>query len=456
MENMNKKWKTLLDIAIPISMQNLLMASLSAVDQIMIGKLGTIYVAGTGIGYKIPNLFVITITAVATSTSIIVSQYYGANNKRGMIKALKGNGIFALLLLCAFLFPSVLFSKSLINLFTQEKDVINIANSYFRIILISFLPIAVRALVSSYMRSIKKIKIVVVASIISVITNTILNYILIFGKMGFPKLTYVGAAVATVISIYVECIILIIAFRKEITEYGFNIFVENKVDKKFFKTIRLILVPLLVTEFLWGLGDTLYSLIYSRIGIKEMASMALTYPIQNACIGLFGGVSAAAAIVVGNFLGADKKEEAYDYSIWFIKLGIIGGIILGILLAAINKLYVNLYAVDLEVRNMTYTMIIVYAFIAWIKISNMIAGGGIIRSGGETKITLYMDLLGTWVLGIPLGFICAFLLDVDLPIVYLAISFEELVRFIISLVVVKRKKWMMNITKEEKEMESTY
>lgn len=447
MKCVRKKWNTLLTIAIPISMQNLLMASLSAVDQIMVGKLGTICVAGTGIGYKIPNLFVITITAVATSTSIIVSQYYGANNKRGMIKALKGNGIFALLVLCTFLIPSVLFSKSIISLFTKDIDVINIANSYFRIILISFLPIAVRALLSSYMRSIKKIKMVVIASLISVITNTVLNYILIFGKMGFPRLTYVGAAIATVISIYVECTILVIAFRKEITEYGFNVFADNKIDKTFFKTIKLILIPLLVTEFLWGLGDTLYSLIYSRIGTKEMASMALTYPIQNACIGLFGGVSSAAAIVVGNFLGADKKEDAYDYSMWFAKLGIIGGIILGIFLIGVNKIYVNLYAVDLEVKNMTYIMIFVYAFIVWVKITNMIVGGGIIRSGGETKITLYMDILGTWVLGIPLGFICAFLLDLDLPIVYLAISFEELVRLVISLIVVKRKKWMINITK---------
>eukprot|EP00831_Metopus_contortus_P021740 TRINITY_DN19786_c0_g1_i1.p1 TRINITY_DN19786_c0_g1~~TRINITY_DN19786_c0_g1_i1.p1 ORF type:complete len:196 (-),score=35.49 TRINITY_DN19786_c0_g1_i1:129-716(-) len=148
--------------------------------------------------------------------------------------------------------------------------------------------------------------------------------------------------------------------------------------------------------------------------------------------GLFTGVSAASGIIVGNLLGSDKKEEAYAYSKWFMKVGISGGIILGLFLMYFNKYYIKLYSVDKQVIKSTYIMIIVYSSVVWIKIANMIGGGGILRSGGETKITLYMDLLGTWVIGIPAGFVMAFVFKLELPIVYLGISIEELVRLIIT------------------------
>lgn len=437
-------WKQILLIAVPVSLQNLLVASLSGIDQIMVGQLGTKYVAGVGIGFKIPNLFVITITAIGTCVGIMVSQYFGAKNKQCMLKSLIGNLIFAILTFFLFLIPSLIFSKEIISFFTKDTDVIPVAVNYYKIILFAFIPMTVRALLTAYIRSIKKIKVVVGASMISVISNTTLNYILIFGKLGMPRLGYIGAAIATVISIYIECIILLVSFIKEIKDYNFDKFM-IKIEGSFYKKILIILVPVIINEFLWGLGDTLYSLIYSRMGTTEMAAITLTYPLQNACIGLFQGIAAASGIIVGNLLGEGNKEEAYSYSRFFMKIGIFGGIILAGILFLINRFYVSLFNVDSAVTSLTYQMVIVYAVVVWIKISNMIGGGGIIRSGGETKITLYMDL-GTWVIGIPLGFIMAFVFNLSLPAVYLFISLEEFVRLIITVVVIRSRKWMVNIT----------
>ncbi|WP_244834065.1 MATE family efflux transporter [Clostridium sp. BJN0001] len=438
-------WKQILLIAVPVSLQNILIASLSGIDQIMVGQLGTTSVAGVGIGYKIPNLFVITITSIGTCVGIMVSQYFGAKNKKCMIESLVGNLIFAILVFILFLIPSLIFPKEIIGFFTKDTDVIPVAVNYYKILLVAFIPMTLRALLTAYIRSIKKIRIVVLASMASVAVNTGLNYVLIFGKFGMPKLGYIGAAIATVISVYVECIILIISFIKEIKNYEFDKSI-MKIEGTFYRKIMIILIPVILNEFLWGLGDTLYSLIYSRMGTTEMAAMALTYPIQNACIGLFQGIAAASGIIVGNLLGEGNKEEAYNYSRFFMKISIFGGIILAGILFIVNRYYVALFNVDTSVVNLTYKMVIAYAFVVWIKISNMVGAGGIIRSGGETKITLYMDLLGTWVIGIPLGFIMAFVFNLSLPVVYMFISFEEFVRFIITIVVLRRKKWMVNLT----------
>ena len=174
--------------------------------------------------------------------------------------------------------------------------------------------------------------------------------------------------------------------------------------------------------------------------------MTLTNPIQGMFVGMFSGVSSAAVVMIGNRLGKDDYDEAYDISKFLMKVGFFGSIVIGIILAVLSVFYVNMFKVENEVK--TYTVFILYVFsiMLFVKVLNMILGGGVLRSGGDTKITLIIDFIGTWLFGVPLGLICAFVFKLPIYWVYFILSLEEVVRLLISLKIFKDKKWMNNIT----------
>ena len=204
------------------------------------------------------------------------------------------------------------------------------------------------------------------------------------------------------------------------------------ISSVFMKKILIIASPLLINEFMWALGETMYSIVYGRMGTSEVASITLTYPIQSLSIGLFAGVSSAAGIMIGNKLGLGENELAFKYSKKFIKMGIIGSAVFGILLVACSNLYISVFNISTDLKECTFKLLVMFSIVLWIKVSNMIIGGGILRSGGKTKYTLYLDLIGTWGIGVPIGFVSAFVLKLPIHWVYLIISGEEFVRFIIG------------------------
>ena len=194
-----------------------------------------------------------------------------------------------------------------------------------------------------------------------------------------------------------------------------------------------------------------YSIVYGRMGTSEVASITLTYPIQSLSIGLFAGVSSAAGIMIGNKLGLGENGLAFKYSKKFIKMGIIGSAVFGVLLVACSNLYISVFNISTDVRECTFKLLVMFSIVLWIKVSNMIIGGGILRSGGKTKYTLYLDIIGTWGIGVPMGFISAFVFKLPIHWVYLIISGEEVVRFIIGIKMMNSRKWMDDLTTFQKE-----
>ena len=194
------------------------------------------------------------------------------------------------------------------------------------------------------------------------------------------------------------------------------------------------------------MGENIYAAIYGRIGTQAVAAMTLTNPLQGMFIGMFSGVSTAATVMTGKRLGRDEKDEAYSIAKYLAKVGVIGSIIVSVILVAISNLYVNLYDVEPQVLETSKRIIYVLAVYLIVKISNMIIAGGVLRSGGKTQYTLYIDMIGTWIFGVPLGLLGAFVFKWPIEAVYALLSFEEVVRLIITLFIFKKKIWMQNVT----------
>ena len=205
------------------------------------------------------------------------------------------------------------------------------------------------------------------------------------------------------------------------------------------------MLPILACEFLWSLGENVYAAIYGNLGTKACAAMTLTIPVQTLVMGAMSGLGQAAGIITGKTLGSRDYDRAYAEAKKFIWGGLAGAAVLAVLLLAVRNYYVRIYEVEDSVQILASRILVVFALISPVKIQNMILGGGIVRSGGKTKYIMWVDMIGTWIFGVPLGLVGAFVLKLTIPYVYLLLSLEECVRLGITLVIFRKKVWMESL-----------
>ncbi|MCI9440864.1 MAG: hypothetical protein HFH15_06450 [Ruminococcus sp.] len=277
------------------------------------------------------------------------------------------------------------------------------------------------------------------------IQDTCLNYLLIFGKAGLPPMNAEGAAYATVISQAVLSILILLFFlwhyRRQDMKITFLFQFQGKGKRQYLS----ILFPIIVCEFFWSLGENVYTAIYGNMGTEAVSAMTLTVPIQTLLIGALSGLSQAAGILVGKSLGRMEYEKAYKESKRLMFYGFCGSLFLSVLLAASGKYYVDFYQVEPSIQMTAYQILIAFSVIVPVKIQNMILGGGIIRSGGKTKYMMCIDFMGTWLFGVPLGLLSAFVWKLTIPYVYFILSLEECVRFLITFILFRKKIWMISL-----------
>lgn len=431
-------------LAVPVALQSMLQASFSIVDQIMIGQLGSVSVAGVGLAGKFASIYSVIVSAVGVVAGIMISQYLGQKNNREVRRSFYVNLLIALGLAGAFTLLCGGFPTQIMGLYTTDAPMGQAAAAYLRIITATFLPIAGATLLSTLLRCMEKAQLPLYASIASAVLNTGLNYILIFGKLGLPAMGASGAAIATVISTWANFLLMLAmlggngAVLKNSGDSG-------KLGKFHLKQYLSMLLPILACEFLWSLGENVYAAIYGHMGTDASAAMMLINPIQALVIGALCGLSQAASVIIGKKLGSREYDEAYRDSWRLIRYGFFGAVILSALVVLSSPMYVEIYQVDPAVKLLTRQILAAYALVAPFKVLNMIAGGGIIRSGGKTNYVMYIDMIGTWGFGVPLGLLSAFVWKLPIPYVYFLLSLEECVRFAITVFILRGKRWMRSL-----------
>lgn len=445
MKTDNTFYKTVWNIAFPVTLQSLLQSSFSVIDQIMTGQLGSVSIAGIGLGGKFSSIFSVMVSAVAVAAGIMIAQYMGKKDMEGVSRSFFVNLIVAVSLAAFFTVISAAFPSQIMGIYTKDQDTGMTAAGYLKIMAVSYIPIAVNTLFAVLLRCMEAALYPLYASILAAVLNTGLNYLLIFGKCGFPRMGVNGAAWATVSAQIFGCIVTFILFLRHYKKQDMRMrFVWRLGREKGIQYLG-ILLPLLICEFLWSLGENVYAAIYGRIGTQPCAAMTLTAPVQGLIIGALSGLSQAAGIITGKSLGSRAFDRAYREAKKLMLYGLIGSAALSLLLLAASPYYVRIYQVEPSVRDTAVKILIAYAVISPVKVQNMILGGGIVRSGGKTKYIMWIDFIGTWFFGVPLGMLAAFVWKMQIPWVYFILSLEECVRLGITLVVFRRKKWMESI-----------
>ena len=438
-------FKTVCSLAVPVTLQSMLQSSFSIVDQIMIGQLGSVSVAGVGLAGKFASIYSVVISAIGAVAGIMIAQYLGQKNKYEVRRSFYTNLILGAVIAGLFMFFCVLFPERIMGLYTKDTATREEAGKYLTIVAGTFMPLAGATLLSTLFRCIEKARLPLYATIASALLNTGLNYVLIFGKPGFSPMGARGAAIATLISQCANLVLMLLMFPKKNSVLKKPEQEETENAALNWKQYLSMLLPILACEVLWSLGENVYAGIYGHMGTKATAAMTLINPIQGLVIGALCGLSQAAGVIVGKKLGTGDYSDAYKASKKLIFYGAAGSVFLSVIVVLTAGFYVQIYRVEEVVKQLTVQILYAYALIAPFKVLNMILGGGIIRSGGRTKYVMYIDIIGTWIFGVPLGFLAAFVLKLPIPYVYFILSLEECIRFAISVGVFRKKKWMQQL-----------
>ena len=354
--NMKQLYRNMLDdkkfikkaiaIAIPITFQLLLNTTLNFIDILMIGSLGETTIAAVGLANKVFFVFSLLLFGICSGSSILTSQYFGKKDIKSIRRVLGISLVIGLIGSIFFVIPGILCPKLVMNIFTPSTNTIAIGASYLAIVAISYPLTAITNVYTAVLRSINEVRLPVVISLVSIFINIVLNYTLIFGHFGAPALGVQGAALGTLIARIIECLsILTIIYIKngpaaaKIKELiDFN----KEFTKKFFITVT----PVIINEFMWGLGVTMYSLVYGRMGDGAVAAITITQNVEQIITVMFQGIGSATAVILGNELGANKLEKADIHAKYLIVMQLVLSLVMGVVCFLIKMPLIRLFSVS--------------------------------------------------------------------------------------------------------------
>lgn len=439
-------FELLIKIALPIALQNFIMSSLNMVGTVMIGQLGETMVAAVGVANQIFFLMNLLVFGVVSGAAIFTAQFWGKHDVTNIRKVLSISVTIAALGALAFSIIAELFPSFVLGIYSKDPAVVEAGSEYLRIMACSFVFFAITASYGTVLRSTGDVRTPLVVSIVALSLNTLLSYLLIFGKFGLPELGIRGAGVGIVVARIVECLaLLFITYRRNLPA-AMRLEHIKSVDRRFIRQVLKPVIPVTLNELLWALGATAYSIIYARIGTDAMAAVSIAGSIDQLALVLFFGISNACAILVGNRIGAGDQDKAYRYAVRSLGLGVGLGVLMGGVLLLVSKPILSLYKVSPEVLAQTQMVITVIACFLWLRVSNLIYYVGIFRSGGDTRFAFIVDVGTIWLVGVPMASLAAFVLDLPVHLVYLFVMSDEITKSTIGLWRLASKKWIHDLT----------
>lgn len=441
-------YKSMISIALPISLQNLISSSLNMIDTVMIGQLGETNITAVGLANQVFFFLVLLLFGLNSGSAIFTSQFWGkkdiVNIRRVLGLAVLSGGILSLIFTTLALF----FPENILGIFSNDPTVIKLGKDYLSIISFSYIMTAVTFAYSFASRSIGHAKLPMVVSSISLGINTILNWILIFGNLGFPQLGVKGAAIATLISRTVELVLLTtIIYRKgHVLAAKLNEMFD--LSKGFIIRVFKTTTPVILNEAFWSLGIITYSAVYGRISTEAFASVQISNTVQQVFMVVSMGIGNACAVMIGNAIGANKNDLSIYYAKKYSMITPIVGIIIGLFIVVFSPVILGVFDVSDTVINNAEKILIIFAVFMAFKVFNITLVIGILRGGGDTKFSLFLEAGSVWFIGVPLAIIGGHILNLPVYLVVALVSLEEFVKALIGIPRVISKKWVRNVIED--------
>lgn len=448
-KHMNKHFfKNMARLALPIAMQQLLVSCAQLIDTAMVTKLGNVVVSSVGVSSRwifLMNLFYF---GISSGSAAMIAQFWGAKEKNNIQKSCGIALVFGTAVAVVFNIAMFLIPEYMIRVFTNEQPVIETASQYMRIVAFMGIFSSFNQITCTALRATERVNPPLFTSIAAVVINTVLNYILINGKLGMPALGIRGAALATLISTACQSLLLFAVLRtsKEI----FNDRIRNffRLSKDFFRRFSAVCLPVVFNEVAWAIGTNIYAMVFARQGSEAYAGYTIFSSIEQIAFVFFVGVCHACSIMTGKTIGEGDENGAYKLAKKFVIMTPIIGIVTGAALICVRNPILSLLSIETQAAfDLASLLILVYCL--WLPIRNIpyTLIVGTFRAGGDTKIGIVYDCLSVYLLGVPTVAVLGLLVKVDF--VYLIIAMylcEDIPKTILSLHRFKTKKWIKNLT----------
>ncbi len=418
-------WKTLFQLAVPIVLQQLLASSLAIVDNLMVGRLGDISVAAVGQSAQVAQLVILFFVGICSGGAVFAAQYWGAKNMAGIRRTY---GL--VMLLCggvSVVFAALvsLFPAQVLSLYTNSPAIIAQGTQYIRIAAFSYIGIGLNFGFCAILRSVELVRLPVVSNIITVLVNVFFNAVLIFGKLGFPRLGIRGAAIATVIASLVNpLVILIVSFikRNVLRCPPREMF---RFEAGFVRRFFAVALPVLVNEALWALGTAGVTMVYGRMGEKNVAALTINNTVQNLAFVALIGLCNACAVMIGKTIGEGNRPRVREYAKRFVFLTPVVSLAIGLAVIALRGAILSCFSLSAEASAVASSLLVIYGLEIALRNLPYIIIVGVLRPGGDTRAGMLFDLLCLWGISLPLTAVLGLVLRLDFATVYLCALLAE-------------------------------
>ena len=449
-------YKSVLTLLIPMLIQQFISSFVSLLDNVMVGSLGKEAISAASIANQVMMVFSLAVFGGLSGASIFGAQFYGKGDMDGMRHTFRIKLYFGVLISALSVLVYLLFGESFIASFLKgESNGGNLALtlksgcSYLFIMLWGLPPFALVQVYAGTLRESGETRAPMFAGICAILTNLLGNWILIFGNLGAPALGVEGAAIATVISRYVELAIVTVHAHRNTEKYIFlagaykSLYVPGKLVWRIWRTA----MPLLVNEILWSLGMTFINQFYSSRGLNAVAALNITGTVWNLFCVIMFAMGNAVSIMVGQRLGAGKMKEARDVDGKLLFLTEVIHVAIGVLMILTSPLLPRIYNVGADVQDLTRQLLIIaglslpihsFAHVTYFTI----------RSGGRTIITFFFDAVYTWVVTVLLAFVLTRYTDWDIVQIYLCVQFIDIIKVLIGLLMLRSDFWAQNVVND--------
>ena len=433
-------------VALPIVVQNLVQSSLHIIDGVMIGQLGDAPYAAVTQANRFTFVFQLFLFGTASGCGILLSQYWGKKDT-AMIRRIMGIGLrLALLLAVLFGGFALIAPRTVVGLFLPEGESFQYALTYLMTVAPGYLIQALDSTYANSMKATEQTRIPMTAGIAAILTNTFLNWVLIYGNLGMPALGVQGAALATVIAAAVGMTINITATYRMKLVTAARLRDMKLPPRRELIRFLLIIAPVVLNEGLWSMGTTMYGVFYGRLGDAAVAAMGIYTTVDNLIYVLIYGVMNASAILVGSALGAGDKDYAWLTAKRMLSAAMTISVVMSAVMLMVRGSLVGFFKVSEEAQQMAWVVLGYAALGIALRAFNTINVVGVLRAGGDTVFSMTLDTCCLWLIGVPMVGIAALVLRLPIEQVFLFTFTEEAIKAVIGFRRFRSKKWMRVLT----------
>ena len=447
-------YKSALAIAVPIMLQQLIQSLVSLIDNFMVSGLGDVCMSGVNVAGQVLFVFQVYLNAICMAGGIFMTQYYGAEDEEGMRQAFRFKMVMCLAAFIPFFLVTVVFPREVMSwmlIGNSEADLIlDEGVKYMRIMSLMGLPMTFSVCIASSLRDLGQVKTPLLVTIAATLVNTLFNFLLIYGNLGFPRLEVRGAAIATVIARVLEFVIFLILYIRKKPEFRVKLREFFRIDGKLFREILKKGALVLFCEMVWVASETVTTALYNgRGGADVVSGMASSFAIANLFFVAFGGIYSATGVILGKTLGAGELEKAREEKTWLLSGSAVFGLFMTVFGLGTSLLIPVVFGKLSEgAIEISRSMVILMAIFmpVWIYMNTQMA---VARAGGDTAMGAYTDAGITIVVMIPMVFIIALFTNAGPVVLYMGVKLVDIIKLIVFHFWLKKERWLKNLTVRE-------